>query len=92
MTPNCSDSATLDNAFELLISTGKSLTEAMTMLIPQAWNGNELMDENEKAYYNYHATIMEPWDGPAAIAFTNGVQLGAMLDRNGLRPSKIYNN
>ena len=88
LTPNCSDSATLDNAFELLISTGKSLTEAMTMLIPQAWNGNELMDEKEKAYYNYHATIMEPWDGPAAIAFTNGIQLGAMLDRNGLRPSR----
>ena len=88
LTPNCSDSATLDNAFELLISTGKSLTEAMTMLIPQAWNNNELMDKKEKAYYNYHATIMEPWDGPAAIAFTNGVQLGAMLDRNGLRPSR----
>ena len=88
LTPNCSDSATLDNAFELLISTGKSLTEAMTMLIPQAWNGNELMDEKEKAYYNYHAAIMEPWDGPAAIAFTNGIQLGAMLDRNGLRPSR----
>ena len=68
--------------------TGKSLTEAMTMLIPQAWNGNELMDEKEKAYYNYHAAIMEPWDGPAAIAFTNGIQLGAMLDRNGLRPSR----
>lgn len=88
LTPNCSDSATLDNAFELLISTGKSLTEAMTMLIPQEWNNNELMDKKEKAYYNYHATIMEPWDGPAAIAFTNGVQLGAMLDRNGLRPSR----
>lgn len=88
ISPNCSDSANFDNAFELLVQGGKSLTHAMMMLIPQAWDKNMEMDEDEKSFYNYHATLMEPWDGPAAMIFTNGHEIGATLDRNGLRPSR----
>lgn len=88
MTPNCSDSATFDNAFELLVRSGRSLTHAMMMLIPEAWQNNKLMAEDKKAFYNYHATMLEPWDGPAAMAFTNGTQIAATLDRNGLRPAR----
>ncbi len=83
-----SDSATFDNALELLVAGGYSLAHAMMMMIPEAWDGNPLMDEERRAFYEYHAALMEPWDGPAAIAFTDGKQIGATLDRNGLRPAR----
>jgi len=83
-----SDSATLDNAFELLVAGGYPLSHAMMMLIPEAWMDNPLMDADRRAFYEYHAALMEPWDGPAAIAFTNGRLIGATLDRNGLRPAR----
>jgi glutamate synthase (NADPH/NADH) large chain len=83
-----SDSASLDNMIELLTLTGRSLPHVMMMLIPEAWDGNELMDPVRKAFYEYHASIMEPWDGPASISFTDGKIIGATLDRNGLRPSR----
>ena len=83
-----SDTACLDNALELMVAGGYSLTEAMTILIPEAWYGNESMDEDRLAYYEYNAAVMEPWDGPAAVAFSDGRQIGAMLDRNGLRPAR----
>ncbi|HZR01841.1 MAG TPA: glutamate synthase-related protein, partial [Burkholderiales bacterium] len=83
-----SDSASFDNALELLVMAGYSLAHAMMMLIPEAWEGHTLMDPNRRAFYEYHAAMMEPWDGPAAIAFTNGRQIGATLDRNGLRPAR----
>ncbi len=85
-----SDSACLDNALELLVAGGYSLSHAMMLLIPEAWSGNPLMDEARRAFYEYYAGIMEPWDGPAAIAFTDGRQIGATLDRNGLRPARYY--
>jgi glutamate synthase (NADPH/NADH) large chain len=88
ITPHCSDSASFDNAFELLVQTGRSLTHAMMMLIPEAWQNNTTMNEEKRAFYNYHATTIEPWDGPAAVAFTNGSQIAATLDRNGLRPAR----
>ncbi len=88
ISPNCSDSANFDNVFELLVQSGKSLINAMMMLIPRAWDKNPQMLEEEKSFYNYNATLMEPWDGPAAMIFTNGNQIGATLDRNGLRPSR----
>ena len=84
-----SDTACLDNALELLVAGGYSLAHAMMMLIPEAWAGNPLMDAKRKAFYEYHAALMEPWDGPAAIAFTDGRQIGATLDRNGLRPARF---
>ncbi len=83
-----SDSACFDNALELLVAGGYSLPHAMMMLIPEAWAGNPLMDEQRRAFYEYHAAIMEPWDGPAAVAFTDGQMIGATLDRNGLRPAR----
>ena len=83
-----SDTACLDNAFELLLAGGYSLTHAMMMLVPEAWAKNPLMDPARKAFYEYHAALMEPWDGPAAVAFTDGRQIGATLDRNGLRPAR----
>ncbi len=83
-----SDSACFDNALELLVSGGYSLAHAMMLLIPEAWSGNPLMDEKRRAFYEYYAAIMEPWDGPAAVAFTDGRQIGATLDRNGLRPAR----
>ena len=83
-----SDSASFDNALELLVQAGYSLAHAMMMLIPEAWTGNPLMDEKRRAFYEYHAALMEPWDGPAAVAFTDGRQIGATLDRNGLRPAR----
>jgi glutamate synthase (NADPH/NADH) large chain len=85
-----SDTACFDNALEFLVRGGYSLTHAMMMLIPEAWAGNPLMSEERKAFYEYHAAIMEPWDGPAAMAFTDGRQIGATLDRNGLRPARYY--
>lgn len=88
LTPNASDSASFDNAFEFLIANGRPLTHAMMMMIPEAWDNNALMDEDKKAFYEYHAGLMEPWDGPAAMAFTDGTQIGATLDRNGLRPAR----
>ncbi|QKJ33103.1 glutamate synthase large subunit [Mucilaginibacter mali] len=81
-----SDSACLDNIIEILLHSGRSLPHVMMMLIPEAWDGNEQMDPIKKAFYEYHATLMEPWDGPAAICFTDGKLVGAVLDRNGLRP------
>jgi glutamate synthase (NADPH/NADH) large chain len=84
-----SDTACLDNAFELLLAGGYSLAHAMMMLIPEAWAGNPLMDAKRRAFYEYHAALMEPWDGPAAVAFTDGRQIGATLDRNGLRPARF---
>ena len=86
--PGNSDSGSFDNALELLVQSGRSLPHAMTMLIPEAWDGNPHMDERKKAYYEYHCSLMEPWDGPAAIAFTDGRVIGATLDRNGLRPAR----
>ncbi len=83
-----SDSASFDNALELLVMGGYSLPHAMMMLIPEAWAGNPLMDEERRAFYEFHAPVMEPWDGPAAVAFTDGRQIGATLDRNGLRPAR----
>jgi glutamate synthase (NADPH/NADH) large chain len=83
-----SDSACFDNALELLVAGGYSLAHAMMMLIPEAWGGNKLMDRQRRAFYEFHAALMEPWDGPAAVAFTDGRQIGATLDRNGLRPAR----
>ncbi|MEJ2376958.1 MAG: glutamate synthase large subunit, partial [Pseudolabrys sp.] len=83
-----SDTACFDNALEFLTQGGYSLAHAMMMMIPEAWAGNPLMDAERRAFYEYNAALMEPWDGPAAIAFTNGRQIGATLDRNGLRPAR----
>ena len=88
ITPDGSDSASLDNAVEFLYQSGRSLAHVMAMLIPEAWAGNPDMDEDKRAFYEYHASLMEPWDGPAAIAFTDGRVVGATLDRNGLRPGR----
>jgi len=86
--PNGSDSANFDNAVELLFQAGRSLPHAMAMLVPEAWAGNPHMKPEKRAFYEYHACLMEPWDGPAAIAFTDGRVIGAILDRNGLRPGR----
>jgi glutamate synthase (NADPH/NADH) large chain len=83
-----SDTACFDNALEFLVQGGYSLPHAVMMMIPEAWAGNPLMDKRRRAFYEYHAALMEPWDGPAAIAFTDGRQIGATLDRNGLRPAR----
>jgi glutamate synthase domain-containing protein 2/glutamate synthase domain-containing protein 1/glutamate synthase domain-containing protein 3 len=88
ISPDGSDSASLDNAVEFLFQSGRSLPHVMAMLIPEAWSGNPDMDEEKRAFYEYHASLMEPWDGPAAIAFTDGRVIGATLDRNGLRPGR----
>ena len=85
-----SDSANLDNAIELLYLSGRSLPHVMMMLVPEAWDGNEQMDPLRKSFYEYHAAIQEPWDGPAALSFTDGKIIGATLDRNGLRPSRYW--
>ncbi len=86
--PGQSDTASFDNCLELLTMAGYSLSHAMMMMIPEAWERHTLMDANRRAFYEYHAAMMEPWDGPAAIAFTDGRQVGATLDRNGLRPAR----
>jgi len=83
-----SDSAILDNLLELLVAGGRSLPHAMMMLVPEAWGGKYMMAEDKRAFYEYHAAIMEPWDGPAALVFTDGRYIGATLDRNGLRPAR----
>ena len=88
LAPGQSDSASLDAIVELLVVAGRPLTHAMAMLIPEAWERDETMPPDRRAFYEYHASLMEPWDGPAAVAFTDGRQIGAMLDRNGLRPAR----
>lgn len=86
--PHGSDSATFDNVLEMLVLSGRSLPHAIMMMIPEAWSGHESMSEEKKDFYKYHACLMEPWDGPASITFTDGRYIGAVLDRNGLRPSR----
>ncbi len=85
-----SDSTIFDNSLELLVLSGRSLPHAMMMMIPEPWSGHESMSEAKKAFYEYHSCLMEPWDGPASVAFTDGTMMGATLDRNGLRPSRYY--
>jgi glutamate synthase (ferredoxin) len=85
-----SDSAMFDNCLELLVLSGRSLPHAMMMMIPEPWTNHESMSPEKKAFYEYHSCLMEPWDGPASIAFTDGKKIGAVLDRNGLRPSRYY--
>jgi glutamate synthase (NADPH/NADH) large chain len=85
-----SDTATFDNVLELLVMAGRSLPHALLMMIPEPWSNHESMSPERKAFYHYHASLMEPWDGPASIAFTDGRLIGAVLDRNGLRPSRYY--
>jgi glutamate synthase (NADPH/NADH) large chain len=85
-----SDSATFDNVLEFLVMNGRSLPHAILMMIPEPWSGHESMSPERKAFYEYHSSLMEPWDGPASIAFTDGTVIGAVLDRNGLRPSRYY--
>jgi glutamate synthase (NADPH/NADH) large chain/glutamate synthase (ferredoxin) len=85
-----SDTACFDNALELLLMSGYPLAQAMMMMIPEAWENHTTMDDNRRAFYEYHAAMMEPWDGPASIVFTDGRQIGATLDRNGLRPSRYW--
>ncbi|HEV3344593.1 MAG TPA: glutamate synthase large subunit, partial [Pirellulales bacterium] len=89
-TPGASDSAIFDNVLELLVVTGRSIAQAMSMLIPEPWANHESMSDEKKAYYEYQACLMEPWDGPASMAFTDGTSIGAVLDRNGLRPSRYW--
>ncbi len=86
--PHGSDTATLDNVLEMLVLGGRTLPHAVMMMIPEAWSGHESMDEQKKAFYEYHSCLMEPWDGPASITFSDGRFIGAVLDRNGLRPSR----
>ena len=85
-----SDTAMFDNCLEFLVLTGRSLPHVMMMMIPEPWSHHENMDDEKSAFYEFHANLMEPWDGPAAMCFTDGVMIGAMLDRNGLRPSRYY--
>ncbi|KAA9018025.1 glutamate synthase large subunit [Niallia endozanthoxylica] len=87
---NGSDSSSFDNCLEFLHLTGRSLAHAVMMMVPEPWEKDDTMDDSLKAFYEYHSHLMEPWDGPAAFAFTNGKQIGAMLDRNGLRPARYY--
>lgn len=88
ISPGNSDSASLDNAAELLLQAGRSIAHVMMMMVPEAWQHDELMPQYKKDFYEYHSCLMEPWDGPAALAFTDGRQIGAILDRNGLRPAR----
>jgi glutamate synthase (NADPH) large chain len=90
ITPSGSDSAMFDEVLEFLVQNGRPLPHSMMMMIPEAWDNNSLMDEARRAFYMYHATLMEPWDGPAAMAFSDGTVVGATLDRNGLRPARIW--
>ena len=85
-----SDSGMFDNCLEMLVLSGRSLPHAMMMMIPEPWANHESMSDDKKAFYEYHSCLMEPWDGPASIAFTDGIRMGAVLDRNGLRPSRYY--
>lgn len=88
--PDCSDSGTFDNALEFLLMSGRSLQESVMMMVPEAWQNHATMSETKRAFYEYHSALMEPWDGPASIVFTDGKYIGATLDRNGLRPSRYY--
>jgi len=88
--PDGSDSAEFDNCLEMLLHTGRSLPHSVMMMIPEAWQNHESMDPRRRAFYEYHSCLMEPWDGPASVAFTDGHYIGAVLDRNGLRPSRYY--
>jgi glutamate synthase (NADPH) large chain len=88
--PDTSDSGMFDNVLELLVLAGRSLPHAIMMMIPEPWSNHESMSEEKRAFYEYHSTLMEPWDGPASMVFTDGVGIGATLDRNGLRPSRYY--
>ena len=88
--PHGSDSSMFDNTLELLVLAGRPLAHAMMMMIPEPWSNHETMADDRRAFYQYHSCLLEPWDGPAAIAFTDGKQIGAILDRNGLRPSRYY--
>ncbi len=88
--PDGSDSSDFDNCVEMLMHTGRSLPHAMMMMIPEAWQNHESMDPRRRAFYEYHSCMLEPWDGPASVAFTDGQYIGAVLDRNGLRPSRYY--
>ena len=87
---DCSDSGTFDNVLEFLLMSGRTLQEAVMMMVPEAWQSDVNMDEAKRAFYRFHSALMEPWDGPASIAFTDGKYIGAVLDRNGLRPSRYY--
>ena len=86
----CSDSGTFDNVLEFLLMTGRSLQEAVMMMVPEAWQNHETMPEHKRAFYEFNSAMMEPWDGPASIVFSDGKYIGAVLDRNGLRPSRYY--
>jgi glutamate synthase (NADPH/NADH) large chain len=88
--PHCSDSGTFDNVLEFLLMNGRTLQEAIMMMVPEAWQKHETMPEDKRAFYEYFSCLMEPWDGPASIVFTDGHYIGATLDRNGLRPSRYY--
>ncbi|QDV27224.1 glutamate synthase large subunit [Aureliella helgolandensis] len=88
--PDCSDSGTFDNVLEFLLLSGRSLQEAVMMMVPEAWQKHDTMSESKRAFYEYQSCLMEPWDGPASISFTDGNFIGAVLDRNGLRPSRYY--
>jgi glutamate synthase (NADPH/NADH) large chain len=88
--PDCSDSGSFDNVLEFLLMTGRSLQEAIMMMVPEAWQKQQSMAAEKRAFYEFHSCLMEPWDGPASIAFTDGRYIGAVLDRNGLRPSRYY--
>jgi glutamate synthase (NADPH) large chain len=88
--PDCSDSGTFDNVLEFLLMSGRTLQESVMMMIPEAWQNHESMPEDKRAFYEFHSGQMEPWDGPASIVFTDGKCIGAVLDRNGLRPSRYY--
>ena len=88
--PEGSDSAVFDNSLEFLTLAGRSIPHVMMMMIPEPWENHESMSDEKRAFYEYHSCLMEPWDGPASIAFTDGVRVGAVLDRNGLRPSRYY--
>ena len=88
--PNCADSGSFDNVLEFLLMSGRSLPEALLMMIPEAWQQHRNMNDAKRAFYEYHSCLIEPWDGPASIAFSDGTCIGAVLDRNGLRPSRYY--
>jgi glutamate synthase (NADPH/NADH) large chain len=88
--PDCSDSGTFDNTLEFLLMNGRTLQEAVMMMIPEAWQNHATMPEDKRAFYEFHSALMEPWDGPASVVFTDGKYIGATLDRNGLRPSRYY--
>ena len=90
MEPECSDSGNCDNALEFLLMSGRTLQEAVLLMVPEAWQKHKQMDQSKRDFYEYNSCIMEPWDGPASIVFTDGKYIGAVLDRNGLRPSRYY--